>query len=160
MRIALVCLGNICRSPTAEVVLRRLLDERGLDDVVVESCGTGDWHVGEPMDARSADVLRAADYEPDAHRARHFDAGWYDHDLILVMDAANRRDVLAELPADRHDRVRMFRSFDPDSPGADPASGAGPDVPDPWYGGEQGFLDVLAIIERTSHAIVADLAGR
>lgn len=151
-RIALVCLGNICRSPTAEVVLRRFLDDAEVDGITVESCGTGVWHRGEPMDRRSAEVLRAAGYDPDRHRARHFDATWYDHDLILVMDAANRSDVLAELPADRHDRVRMFRSYDPEAPDAD--------VPDPWYGGTAGFLDVLAIVERTARAITDEVAAR
>ena len=160
-RIALVCLGNICRSPTADVVLNAMLAEAGLEDrYVAESCGTGDWHLGEPMDRRSALALEAAGYDPSAHRARHFDESWHDHDLILVMDGANLRDVLATLPADRHDRVRMFRSYDPEAPGADPATGVGPDVPDPWYGGAQGFLDVLAMVERTCRAIVADLSER
>lgn len=157
-RIALVCLGNICRSPTADVVLNAMLAEAGLDDrFVAESCGTADWHVGKPMDSRSALALEAAGYDPSAHRARRFDASWHDHDLILVMDEANRRDVLAGLPEDRHDRVRMFRSFDPEAPDADPATGTGPDVPDPWYGGPQGFLDVLAIVERTCRNLLTHL---
>jgi protein-tyrosine phosphatase len=159
-RIALVCLGNVCRSPTAEVVLRRALDEAGVPGVDVESCGTGDWHRGEPMDPRSAAVLRAAGYDPDRHRARHFDERWFDHDLILVMDRANRRAVLATLPADRHDRVRLFRSYDPLAPDADRPRGEGPDVPDPWYGGAAGFDEVLAIVERTAAALVEELLRR
>lgn len=153
-RIALVCLGNICRSPTADVVLNAMLADAGLDgEYVAESCGTGDWHLGEPMDRRSALALEAAGYDPSRHRARQFDSSWHDHDLILVMDDANLRDVLATLPADRHDRVRMFRSYDPEG---------GPDaeVPDPWYGGAQGFLDVVALTERTCRAIVEDLRVR
>lgn len=156
-RIALVCLGNICRSPTADVVLTRMIAETGPDDVLVESCGTGDWHRGEPMDERSAAVLRTAGYAPDGHRARHFDRTWFDHDLILVMDAANRREVLAQLPADRHDRVRMFRSYDPEAAGADPRTGVGPDVPDPWYGGAQGFREVLTMVERTCRSLADQL---
>jgi protein-tyrosine phosphatase len=152
-RIALVCLGNICRSPTADVVLNRLLDEAGLDDVVAESCGTAGWHVGERMDPRTAAVLADAGYDPSRHRARQFGSSWFDHDLILTMDADNHRDVLAVLPAERHDRVRLFRSFDPQVDG----SGSVPDVPDPWYGGSQGFLDVLEIVERTCAGIVAHL---
>lgn len=149
-RIALVCLGNICRSPTADVVLNRMITDAGLaGEVEVSSSGTGDWHLGEPMDRRSAEVLREAGYDPDRHRARHFDSSWYDHDLILVMDSANRRDVLAELPGDRHDRVRMFRDYDPEAPGAD--------LPDPWYGGRQGFLEVLEIVERTAANLVTHL---
>ncbi|MBO9522093.1 MAG: low molecular weight phosphotyrosine protein phosphatase [Nocardioidaceae bacterium] len=156
-RVALVCLGNICRSPTADVVLNELLDRAGVTGVEVTSSGTGDWHVGEPMDRRSAGVLRDAGYHPDAHRAQHFGPSWYDHDLILVMDASNLADVRDELPADRHDRVKMFRAFDPEAPGADPATGTGPDLPDPWYGGREGFLEVLAVVERTAASLVEHL---
>lgn len=157
MRVALVCLGNICRSPTADVVLNRLLDDAGVTGVEVTSSGTGDWHVGEPMDRRSAEVLREAGYDPDTHRARQFGPDWFDHDLILVMDAANLADVRELLPADRHDRVKMFRAFDPGAAGADPETGAGPDLPDPWYGGRDGFLEVLATVERTAAALVERL---
>lgn len=157
-RIAVVCLGNICRSPTADVVLNAKLRAAGLDDrIEVTSCGTASWHVGKPMDPRSADVLRNAGYDPDRHRAQTFGAPWFDHDLILVMDAANRDDVLAQLPPAAHSRVVMFRAYDPQVPDADPRSGYGPDVPDPWAGGPAGFDEVLAITERTSEAIVASL---
>lgn len=159
-RIAFVCLGNICRSPTADVVVRHHLEQAGLDDVEVASSGTGDWHVGEPMDERSAARLAAAGYDPSGHRARTFTVDWFDrHDLILTMDAANRADVLA-LARDDTDRakVRMFRSFDPQAPSPDA------DVPDPWYGGPDTFDEVLGIIERTAHQIVRHLlderAGR
>jgi len=156
-RVALVCLGNICRSPIADVVVNAELRAAGLSDrVEVTSCGTGTWHVGERMDSRAADVLSAAGYDPSRHRARHFGADWHDHDLILVMDRANLADVLAELPADRHDRVRMFRSYDPDVTAGDPAEV--PDVPDPFYGGPEGFDDVLAIVERTARRLVQELA--
>jgi protein-tyrosine phosphatase len=163
-RVALVCLGNICRSPIAEVVLTAELDEAGLADVVeATSCGTGTWHIGEAMDARAASVLTAAGYDASRHRARHFGADWHDHDLILVMDHDNLADVLADLPPERHDRVRLFRSFDPgvspDPTGAtDPAEV--PAVPDPFYGGPEGFDDVLAIVRRTARALVAELRTR
>lgn len=124
-RIALVCLGNICRSPTADVVLNALLDDTDLD-VVAESCGTAGWHVGEPMDPRSAAVLAAAGYDPSRHRARQFGPSWFGYDLILAMDRQNLADVLDVLPADRHDRVKLFRSYDPTV-----GEGAVPDVPDP-----------------------------
>jgi len=154
-RVALVCLGNICRSPTADVVLNALLDEAGLSDqVLAESCGTAGWHAGERMDPRTAAVLTDAGYDASRHRAREFDPAWFDHDLILVMDGSNLDDVLAVLPADRHDRVRLFRSYDPEVPPGAPV----PDVPDPWYGGPQGFLDVLAMVERTSRTLVDHLA--
>jgi protein-tyrosine phosphatase len=148
-RVALVCLGNICRSPTADVVLNAYVDRAGLADrVEVTSAGTGDWHVGEPMDRRAAATLRDADFDPDRHRAQQFTGDWFDRDLVLAMDAANLRDVRAL--GGEPDRVRMFRDFDPAGPG---------DVPDPWGGGQQGFAEVLAMVERTS-AVLVDELGR
>lgn len=153
-RVALVCLGNICRSPMADVVLNALLDEAGVaDEVEVTSCGTGDWHVGEPMDPRAAEVLTRAGYDASRHRARQFGPDWHDHDLILAMDATNRADVLAGLPPDRHDRVQLFRAYDPEAGDTEEA----PDVPDPWYGGPEGFDEVLDIVERTARRVVAEL---
>ena len=155
-RVAVVCLGNICRSPIADVVVNALLAESGLSDAIeVTSRGTGTWHLGEPMDERAAAVLTAAGYDASRHRARHFGPDWHDHDLILVMDHANLADVLAELPADRHDRVRLFRSYDPGVEATDPNEV--PDVPDPFYGGPDGFDEVLAIVERTAHHLVEEL---
>jgi len=145
--VALVCLGNICRSPTAEVVLTQRLAAAGLDDrVVVRSAGTGDWHVGNPMDGRAAETLNAAGYDPSRHRAQQYAASWAgEHDLVLAMD----HDNLADLGG-RSERVGMFRDFDPVDPGSD--------VPDPYYGGADGFAEVLAMVERTSDALVAQLA--
>jgi len=155
-RVALVCLGNICRSPIADVVVNTELRAAGLDDrVEVTSCGTGTWHVGEAMDSRAASVLTASGYDASRHRAQHFGPDWHDHDLILVMDRANLADVLDELPSDRHDRVRMFRSYDPAVDAASPDDV--PDLPDPFYGGPEGFDDVLAIVERTARELVREL---
>lgn len=147
-RIALVCLGNICRSPMAHVVLESRLADAGLHDrVEVASSGTGGWHVGNPMDSRAAATLTAAAYDPTRHRARQYDATWPEaYDLVLVMDEANLTDV-----GGRADRVRLFRDFDPVDPGGE--------VPDPYYGGPDGFEEVLAMVERTSDAIVTALSG-
>jgi protein-tyrosine phosphatase len=147
-RIALVCLGNICRSPTAHVVLEERLAAAGLADrVEVASSGTGGWHVGNPMDSRAAATLTTAGYDPTRHRARQYDATWPEaYDLVLVMDQANLADV-----GGRTARVGMFRDFDPVDPGAD--------VPDPYYGGADGFEEVLTMVERTSDAIVTGLAA-
>jgi protein-tyrosine phosphatase len=156
-RIAVVCLGNICRSPIADVVLNAQLADAGLDDEIeVTSCGTGTWHVGEPMDRRAAAVLTAAGYDASRHRASHFGADWHDHDLILAMDGTNLADVLAELPPDRHDRVRLFRCYDPEASDDDEV----PDVPDPFYGGPDGFDEVLAIVERSARELVRELGRR
>lgn len=145
-RIALVCLGNICRSPTAHVVLERRLGDAGLADrVAVSSSGTGGWHVGNPMDDRAAATLSAAGYDPTRHRARQYDATWPEaYDLVLVMDQANLADV-----GGRTDRIGLFRDFDPVDPGGE--------VPDPYYGGADGFEEVLAMVERTSDTIVSVL---
>ncbi len=145
-RIELVCLGNICRSPTAHVVLESRLTDAGLDDrVEVTSSGTGGWHVGNPMDDRAAATLDAAGYDPTRHRARQYDdARPESYDVVLVMDGANLADV-----GGRTDRVGLFRDLDPVDPGAE--------VPDPYYGGADGFEEVLAMVERTSDAIVAAL---
>jgi low molecular weight protein-tyrosine phosphatase len=154
-RIGVVCSGNICRSPTAEVVLTARLAEAGLGDLVtVESCGLGDWHAGDPMDARSAAVLTAAGYDASRHRAQVLPLSWSAEpdglDLLLAMDAGHRRDLLAGGASP--ERVRLFCDFDPVDPGAD--------VPDPYYGGPDGFEEVLGMVERTSEVLADLLAAR
>ena len=145
-RVALVCLGNICRSPMAHVVLESRLADAGLEDrVEVRSSGTGGWHVGNPMDPRAAATLSSAGYDPSRHRAQQYDATWPEaYDLVLVMDESNLADV-----GGRTDRIGLFRDHDPEDPGGE--------VPDPYYGGADGFEEVLAMVERTSDAIVTAL---
>ena len=135
----------------ADVVLTELVDRAGLaGQVTVDSCGTGDWHVGQPMDRRAAATLTAAGFDPSRHRARVFDPGWLDrHDLVLAMDEHNLTDVRAVAQAAHDGRVRLFRDFDPAEPGSE--------VPDPYYGGDAGFEEVLGMVERTSGALVAAL---
>jgi protein-tyrosine phosphatase len=144
--IALVCLGNICRSPMAHVVLESRLAEAGLDDrVVVRSSGTGDWHVGRPMDDRAAATLSRAGYDPSRHRARQYDDTWpAEHDLVLAMDESNLDDL-----GGRSERVGLFRDLDPQGPG---------EVPDPYNDGTDGFEQVLDLVERTSDALVVAVA--
>lgn len=153
-RIALVCLGNICRSPIAEVVLTARLEEAGLaDEVEVVSAGTGDWHVGDPMDRRAAAVLTAHGYDASRHRAQQVGTAGLDRaDLVLAMDVDNHADLLAltELGLSA-DKLRMFRDYDPRATDADR------DVPDPYYGGDDGFDTVLALVERTATGLVAAL---
>jgi len=152
--VALVCLGNICRSPMADVVLSRLVDDAGLSDkVAVSSCGTGDWHLGQPMDPRAAGQLHAEGYDASAHRAQQFDPSWLEQDLVLAMDAKNLADITNGNGADG--RVRMFRSFDPLV--ADSADLADLDVPDPYYGGDDGFVEVIRIVERTCRRLLTEL---
>jgi protein-tyrosine phosphatase len=146
-RILFVCLGNICRSPTAEGVMRRLVREHGLDDEVeIDSAGTGGWHVGSPPDARATEAARRRGTELTGS-ARRFDPqrDFERFDLILAMDAENRRDLLAVAPDEEaREKVRMFR------PG-------GLDVPDPYYGGDDGFDEVLDLVEEAARELLAEL---
>ncbi len=146
-RIGLVCLGNICRSPVADVVLSRLVADAGLAErVEVASCGTAGWHVGKPMDDRSATTLTDAGYDPSHHVAQRYDATWREHyDLLLAMDAQNLADI-----GGRDARVGLLRDADPEAPAGEDTA-----VPDPYYGGARGFEEVLAMVERSCAALVA-----
>ncbi|MET8146035.1 low molecular weight protein-tyrosine-phosphatase [Sphaerisporangium sp. NPDC005288] len=152
-RVCLVCMGNICRSPMAETVLRRVLADHGLDDqVTVDSAGTGGWHAGMPMDERALSTLSSHGYDGSGHRARQFEARWFaERDLVLVMDADNLRALRRLAPPGAE--VRLFRSFDPAAP-------EGAEVPDPYYGGAEGFLDVLTMVEAASEGLVKHLKER
>ncbi|TDE56083.1 low molecular weight phosphotyrosine protein phosphatase [Nonomuraea mesophila] len=155
-RVCLVCMGNICRSPMAEVVLRRTLAERGLGDrVTVESAGTGRWHVGDLMDERALDILARHGYDGSSHRARQFAGDWFArYDLVLAMDRDNLSNLRRMAPYEVE--VRLFRSFDPSAP-------EGAEVPDPYYGGPEGFEDVLALVKAASEGVakhIADEIGR
>ena len=144
-RIAVVCLGNICRSPMAAAVLRHKVAEAGLDgEVVVSSAGTGDWHVGGGADRRARAALRARGYS-DEHRAQQFIRSHFaDHDLVLAMDSANVRDLRRIAPdAETGAAVRLF---DVDG-----------DVADPYYGGPQDFESALDQIERAADLLIAEL---
>ena len=149
--IEVVCSGNICRSPSAHVVLAARAFAAGLDEVRVTSSGIGDWHAGQPMDPRSAAVLTTAGYDASRHRARQVDAARLTaYDLVLAMDRTHLADLLA-LGADPA-RTTLFGSFDPVDPGSE--------VPDPYYGGPDGFEEVLTMVERTSDALVGSLGER
>lgn len=153
-RVLFVCMGNICRSPTAEGVFRKLVRDEGLEDEIeIDSAGTGGWHVGEPPDARSADAARRRGIELDG-AARQFSPGDFDRfDLVLAMDDENRRELLRLAPdADARAKVRLFREFDPASNG-----GGDLDVPDPYFGGEQGFERVLDLVDAAARGLLDEL---
>ncbi len=147
-RVCLVCLGNICRSPIAAVVLANRVAEARLP-VVVDSAGTGSWHVGEPADHRALAALRRGGYDGDAHRARQFHRSWFaERDLVLALDAANLADLRRLAPDDEaRTRVRLLRSFDLE---------AGDDlvVPDPYWGDDSDFDEVLALVDRAAEGLV------
>lgn len=157
-RILIVCLGNICRSPTAEAALRRGLEAAGLADrVEVNSAGTGAWHVGEPPDARMVEAGSGRGLDL-AGRARQVAIEDFDaYDLILAMDRSNRDDLVAMAPdaagvgdvadAASGRKVRLFREFD--------EAAESMDVPDPYYGGEDGFARVVDLVCAAADGVVA-----
>ncbi len=137
LSVVFVCTGNICRSPIAEKVFVHELERAGLADAVhVTSAGTGNWHVGSPADERAAAVLLAGGYKSE-HVARQVDAEQLGADLIIALDRSHERALRSLVP--EPDRVRLLRSFDPHAP-------AGAEVPDPYYGDEEGFTAVLEMI--------------
>lgn len=151
MRIAMICMGNICRSPIAEHVLRTKAESFGLA-IEVESAGTGGWHAGDPADHRAAAVLRDNGYSY-SHRAQQIKADWFERfDLLLVMDNDNLRNVLQLAPDSAVEKVKLLRDFDPTSP-------AGSEVPDPYYGGEQDFKETLRLVEAAVDGLLAELFG-
>jgi protein-tyrosine phosphatase len=159
MRILFVCLGNICRSPTAEGVMRRLVRDEGLEDAIeIDSAGTGGWHVGAPPDERATAAAQGRGITLEG-AARRFDPADFDRfDLILAMDEENRRDLLDIAPGDEaRAKVRLLRELDPAS-----RDGGDLDVPDPYYGGDQGFEHVLDLVDAATRGLLAELrsAGR
>ena len=155
--ICLVCLGNICRSPMAEVVVRSELDRAGLSgQVTVDSAGTGDWHLGEPMDARARAELSRRGYDGSAHRARQIDSSWLDgYDLVIAMDCSNLRN-LQRMAAGRPEltsRIRLLRSFDP-------AAGPAAEVPDPYDGGEGEFAHVFGLVLASARGLAGQLGAQ
>jgi protein-tyrosine phosphatase len=155
-RICIVCMGNICRSPMAETVLVAMLRARGMaDTVVVDSAGTGDWHVGEPADPRAVEVLSRHGYDASGHRARQFEPGWFDErDLVLAADASNAALLRRFSAQERRGSLRMLRSFD-----AEAVSAGDLDVPDPYYGKGDGFERVLVMIEAACRGVIDHIAA-
>ncbi|MER6783558.1 low molecular weight protein-tyrosine-phosphatase [Streptomyces sp. NPDC000658] len=149
-RVCFVCTGNICRSPIAESVFRARVEEAGLDALVeVDSAGTGDWHEGEKADPRALSVLKEHGYALD-HTARRFESSWFARlDLVIALDLGHLT-ALRRLAPTGEDaaKVRLLRSYDP-------AAGDDLDVPDPYYGGRDGFEECLEMVEEASSGLLA-----
>jgi protein-tyrosine phosphatase len=149
-RVLFVCLGNICRSPTAHGVFQHVVDAAGEGaSISVDSCGTAGWHTGKAPDSRAvAEALRHG-YDLSPLRARQLQPDDFEHfDYILAMDSSNLEDLRAASPPGFAGVLRRFL----DSPGA-----PGGDVPDPYYGGEEGFAEVLRLVEVASAALLNEL---
>lgn len=155
IRICFVCLGNICRSPTAESVMRQVVRDAGLQEQVeIDSAGTGAWHVGERPDPRAQQVGKRRGV-PVSGRARQFKAADFKRfDYIIAMDASNRNDLQA-LVGTEEDRakIHLLRDFDP-------AGKPNLDVPDPYYGGDQGFDRVFDICTAACTGLLQALRRR
>jgi protein-tyrosine phosphatase len=140
VKILFVCLGNICRSPTAEGVMRKLVAQAGADgEIELDSAGTGGWHVGEPPDARAREAARARGIELESLARQVSVEDFERFDLIIAMDSSNERELRRLAPDARsREKVRLLREFDPASARLDDL-----DVPDPYYEGKHGFELVL-----------------
>lgn len=148
--ILVVCLGNICRSPTAEAVLRRHAEQRGLTHrLSIDSAGTSSWHIGSPPDKRSTLASAARGYHLSSLRGRQVSAADFERfDYILAMDSQNLADLHSLKPAGYKGHLGLFLDF------ADSADG---DVPDPYHGGAEGFEHVLDLVEQASQGLLEHL---
>ena len=150
MRILFVCMGNICRSPTAEGVMRHVLAEEGLEDrIEVDSAGTGGWHVGDPPDSRSTAAARARGIVLDGAARQVRASDFTDFDLLLCADRENLAALRRIAPMGTEGKIRLLREFDPHSAGAPDL-----DVPDPYYGGDEGFEHVLDLVEAACRGLL------
>ncbi|KIX67207.1 low molecular weight protein-tyrosine-phosphatase [Burkholderia pseudomallei] len=149
--ICFVCLGNICRSPTAEGVMRHQVAAAGLDGAIeIDSAGTGDWHVGEAPDARAQQAARARGYDLSALRARQIgDADFERFDLVLAMDGANLAALRKRCPPQYRGKVRLLMEFSGD--------GSAGDIADPYFGGARGFEQVLDQCEAACRGLLDSL---
>lgn len=152
VRIVFVCLGNICRSPTAQGIMRKLLVDEKLDrKVEIDSAGTGSWHVGEPPDPRAADEAERRGFSLGG-TARQVQVEDFDRfDYLVAMDASNRSNLEKLAPsAEAKRKIHMLRDFEA-------GAGGGGDVPDPYYGGADGFQKVFDICERSCRGLIEHL---
>jgi len=149
-RVSFVCTGNICRSPMAASVFRARVAEAGLDGLVeVDSAGTDGWHEGDGADPRAVAVLEEHGYGTD-HAARRFQASWFSRlDLVIALDSGHRKTLRRLAPTEQDaQKVHLLRSYDPDA-------GDDLDVPDPYYGGMDGFEECLEMVEAESTGLLA-----
>lgn len=151
--VLFVCLGNICRSPLAEGVFRAVAAECGMADRFhIDSAGTGAWHVGSAPDPRSIAVALANKVDISGQKARRLAATDFERfDLILGMDRSNVETMLGSAPRAAHGRIHLYMDY---------ATGREIDVPDPYYGGRDGFASVYGMICEASAALAARLAER
>lgn len=151
VKVLFVCLGNICRSPTADAVFRKAVEDAGLDKrIQVDSAGTGNWHIGHPPDRRASAAAAERGYDLSKLRARAVcveDFQKFDH--ILAMDENNMSDLTDQCPAIHRHKLRLFLDFAPQYQEIN--------VPDPYYGGDEGFDHVLDLVEAASDGLLTHI---
>jgi protein-tyrosine phosphatase len=154
LAVCFVCLGNICRSPIAEAILLEQVRRAGLSAAIdVDSAGTGDWHVGEPPDPRAIQAAAQRGYDLTALSARQFeDSDFARFDWILAMDHQNLADLRKRCPPQHADKVSLLMGFG--------AAGAVQAVPDPYFGGADGFETTLNLCEQACTGLMAALRAR
>ena len=154
IKVLFVCLGNICRSPSAEGVFRKLVEEQGLfDQVEIDSAGTHAYHVGSPPDERAQEAASRRGINMSGLRGRRVDEGdFYIFDYVLAMDESNEYHLREMSPAEEIHKIKLFLDYAPQRSESE--------VPDPYYGGHSGFEHVLDLIEDASEGLLADIKSR
>ncbi|WP_250658265.1 low molecular weight protein-tyrosine-phosphatase [Alkalimarinus coralli] len=153
VRVLFVCLGNICRSPTAHGVFEHLLEREGLAGaVMVDSAGTGAWHAGNPPDKRAQLAAQERGYDLSSIRARQVEEKDFEvFDYILAMDKSNRTDLFEMADHSTKEKISLLLDF---------ADNAAQEVPDPYYGGDRGFNTVLDLVEEACEGLLRDIKNK
>ncbi|MBL4820961.1 MAG: low molecular weight phosphotyrosine protein phosphatase [Gammaproteobacteria bacterium] len=153
IKVLMVCLGNICRSPTAHGVFQQRINSHNLQNrIMVDSAGTGDWHIGQSPDHRAASAAKARGYPLDDLRARQVQAAdFHEYDYILAMDHENLSELKASCPEDCQHKLALFLSYSDREEEV---------VPDPYYSGDDGFELVLDMVEEASDNLLNELVRR
>jgi protein-tyrosine phosphatase len=147
VKVLFVCLGNICRSPTAEGVFRKMATDAGLvDRFTIASCGTGGWHAGDLPDRRMRAAASKRGYRLDSRARQVEPSDFLEFDRIIAMDRSNYDDLMALCPKEHRSKIALLRDWDD-----------GGDVPDPYYGGPEGFDLVIDIVERSCRRLLEEL---